>query len=132
MGSVFFHVDYSMPIAPLRAEVERIVRGAPEWDQRFFNLVVTEATEKTVQLRVLCTAASSGLAWDLRCVVREGLIDFMQREYPQFLPRLRIEGDAGEADRGGKAGRGDKTERAENVDPTAGGARNTPLPDWTA
>jgi len=93
-GSVFFHVDYGMPLAPLRKELERIVRAAPQWDQRFFNLVVTDCTDRTMQIRVLCTAASSGLAWDLRCVVREGLIDFMQREYPQFLPRLRIEGDA--------------------------------------
>lgn len=93
MGSVFFHVDYGMPLAPLRKELERIVRAAPEWDQRFFNLVVTDATERTMQIRVLCTAASSGQAWDLRCVVREGLIDFMQREFPQFLPRLRIESD---------------------------------------
>ncbi|WP_042877582.1 mechanosensitive ion channel family protein [Cupriavidus necator] len=94
MGSVFFHVDYGMPLAPLRKELERIVRAAPEWDQRFFNLVVTDATERTMQIRVLCTAASSGQAWDLRCVVREGLIDFMQREFPQYLPRLRIESDA--------------------------------------
>jgi len=90
-GSVFLYVDYGMPLAPLRQELERIVRAAPEWDQRFFNLVVTDAMERTMQIRVLCTAASSGLAWDLRCAVREGLIDFMQREYPQFLPRLRIE-----------------------------------------
>ncbi|AOY95385.1 mechanosensitive ion channel protein MscS [Cupriavidus sp. USMAA2-4] len=93
MGSVFFHVDYGMPLAPLRAELERIVQAAPQWDQRFFNLVVTDATERTMQLRVLCTAASSGQVWDLRCQVREGLIDFMQREYPQFLPRLRVEGE---------------------------------------
>jgi len=97
MGSVFFFVDYGMPLAPLREEVERIVRAAPQWDQRFFNLVVTDATERTMQLRVLCTAASSGLAWDLRCRVREGLIDYMQREYPQFLPRLRFEGDGSSA-----------------------------------
>ncbi len=95
MGSVFFHVDYGMPLAALRTELERIVRAAPQWDQRFFNLVVTEATERTMQIRVLCTAASSGQAWDLRCIVREGLIDFMQREFPQFLPRLRIDDDGG-------------------------------------
>lgn len=94
-GSVFFHVDYGMPLAPLRKELERIVRAAPEWDRRFFNLVVTDATDRTMQIRVLCTAASSGPAWDLRCVVREGLIDFMQREFPQFLPRLRIEDNDG-------------------------------------
>ncbi len=93
LGSVFLFVDYGMPLAPLRAEVERVVKAAPEWDGRFFNLVVTDATERTMQLRILCTAASSGLAWDLRCRVREGVIDFMQREYPQFLPRVRLEGE---------------------------------------
>ena len=99
LGSVYFHVDYGMPLAPLRAELERVVKAAPEWDGRFFNLVVTDATERTMQIRVLCTAASSGQAWDLRCRVREGLIDYMQREHPQHLPRLRIEGekDAGTA-----------------------------------
>src|SRR5690606_6285354 len=99
LGSVDFPVDYGMPLAPLRAALERVVKAAPEWDGRFFNLVVTDATERTMQIRVLCTAASSGQAWDLRCRVREGLIDYMQREHPQHLPRLRIEGekDAGTA-----------------------------------
>lgn len=91
LGAVYLYVDYTTPLAPLRAAVERIVKAAPEWDGRFFNLVVTDATERSMQIRVLCTAASSGQAWDLRCRVREGVIDFMQREYPQHLPRLRIE-----------------------------------------
>jgi len=93
LGAVFIYVDYGMPLAPLRAEVERIVKAAPEWDGRFFNLRVTDATERTMQIRVLCTAATSGLAFDLRCSVREGLIDFMQREHPQFLPKMRIASD---------------------------------------
>jgi small-conductance mechanosensitive channel len=99
LGSVFLHVDYAMPVAPLRAEVERIVKAAPEWDGRFFNLQVTDATERTMQLRVLCTAASSSLAFDLRCRVREALIDFMQREYPQYLPRLRVDETSSQIER---------------------------------
>ncbi|MDM0113326.1 mechanosensitive ion channel [Variovorax sp. J22R133] len=94
LGSAFFYVDYGMPLAPLRAEMERIVRAAPEWDGRTFVMQVTDTTERTMQLRVLATAASSALAFDLRCRIREGLIDYMQREYPQFLPRLRIQSDA--------------------------------------
>lgn len=93
LGAVFVYVDYGMPLAPLREEVERIVKAAPEWDGRFFNVRVTDATERTMQIRVLCTAATSGLTFDLRCSVREGLIDFMQREYPQFLPKMRISAD---------------------------------------
>jgi small-conductance mechanosensitive channel len=95
LGSVFIYADYGLPLAPVRAEVERLVKAAPQWDGRFFNLQVTDTTERTMQLRVLCTAASSSLAFDLRCAVREGVIDFMQREYPQFLPKMRIEDNAG-------------------------------------
>ncbi|MGJ7489679.1 mechanosensitive ion channel family protein [Variovorax sp. ZT4R33] len=97
LGSVFVYADYGLPLAPLREEVERLVKAAPQWDGRFFNLQVTDATERTMQLRVLCTAANSSLAFDLRCAVREGVIDFMQREYPQFLPRLRVEDGDGHA-----------------------------------
>jgi hypothetical protein len=44
-----------------------------------------------MQLRALVTSMNSDRNWDLRCRVREGLIAFMQREYPQHLPRLRAE-----------------------------------------
>ncbi len=95
LGSAFIYVDYGMPLAPLRSELERIVRAAPEWDGRTFVLQVTDATERTMQLRILATAATAPLAFDLRCRIREELIDFMQREHPAHLPKLRVEGPAG-------------------------------------
>jgi len=94
LGSVFFYVDYTMPIADLRTAVEGIVKAAPQWDGRFFNLVVTDTTERCMQVRVLCTAANSDLAFDLRCLIREKMIDYMQQHHPQSLPRLRFEGTA--------------------------------------
>jgi hypothetical protein len=33
----------------------------------------------------------SGTAWDLRCEVRERLLEFVQQNYPQCLPRNRNE-----------------------------------------
>jgi hypothetical protein len=44
-----------------------------------------------MQIRVLCTAADSSKAWDLRCEVREKLILFIQKNHPQSLPRFRGE-----------------------------------------
>jgi small-conductance mechanosensitive channel len=101
-GTVFLWVDYCMPLAPLRDELARLCAAAPEWDRRTSLLQVTEAGERNVQLRVLVTAANSPLAWDLRCRIREGLVDFMQRHYPQFLPATRAElrGDDGLPKRG--------------------------------
>ncbi|WP_180838819.1 hypothetical protein [Variovorax sp. RO1] len=63
------YADYGLQLAPLREEVEHLVKTAREWDGRFFNLQVTNATERAMQLRALCTAASSSLAFDLRCKV---------------------------------------------------------------
>ncbi len=91
IGTVFFYVDYRMPLAPMREALERILEHAPEWDGRVQVLQVTDATEKSVQLRVLVSSFDSGLNWDLRCRVREGLLAFVQSAYPQFLPRTRTQ-----------------------------------------
>ena len=91
IGTVFLWVDYPMPLAPLRAELQRLCEASVHWDQRFAMIQVTEAGPQAMQLRCLVTSASAPAGWDLRCEVREGLLDFMQRNYPQHLPRQRAE-----------------------------------------
>jgi small-conductance mechanosensitive channel len=91
IGSVLFHLDYTAPVAALRAEAEKIVRGSKLWDGDVFAVQITELTETTLELRVLATARSAPEAFDLRCEIRERLIEFIQREYPQALPRARNE-----------------------------------------
>ena len=91
IGTVFLWVDYRMPLQPLREAAQRACEVAPEWDKRLCLMQVVEAGEKSMQLRVLVTSANSSLSWDLRCKVREALVDFMQRDYPQFLPMMRAE-----------------------------------------
>ena len=56
------------------------------WDGRVANLQMWEADERGVQLRALVSAHNAGATSDLRCEVREKLIDFLQREYPHALP----------------------------------------------
>jgi len=98
IGTVFLWVDYRMPLAPLRAALEQACKSSKDWDGRLALLQLTDANEQAIQLRALVTSANSSKSWDLRCHVRERLIDFVQREYPQYLPRLRaeatLEGDA--------------------------------------
>jgi len=48
-------------------------------------------TWKAMQLRILVSSRNSGLNFDLRCRVREALIDFLQRGHPNHLPRIRVE-----------------------------------------
>lgn len=93
LGTVLLWVDYTTPVEPLRAEAQRLCEASPQWDRRVCSVQVVETTERAMQLRVLVSAASSGNAWDLRCHLREKLIEFIAREHPQALPRVRTEGD---------------------------------------
>jgi small-conductance mechanosensitive channel len=102
LGTVMLWVDYTLPVEPLRAEAQRLCEAAPQWDGRTCSVQVVEASERAMQLRVLVSARSSGDAWDLRCLLREKLIEFIAREHPQALPRVRTEGE----------GTGDKTSTA--------------------
>ena len=90
-GTVTLWVDYRMPLEPLRQALRETCERSEHWDKRVALLQVTEAGERAMQLRVLVTAANAGKAWDLRCEVREALVAFVQREYPQYLPRLRVD-----------------------------------------
>ncbi len=91
IGTVFMWVDYRMPLAPLREAAQRACEAAPEWDKRLCLLQVVEAGERSMQLRVLVTSGNSSLSWDLRCKVREALVDCMQRDWPAHLPLMRAE-----------------------------------------
>ena len=96
LGTVILWTDYRMPVEPIRHEAERICRAAPEWNQVLCVTQVTDTTERAMQVRVLVSAGDAGACWDLRCRMREELVDFIQREFPQFLPRLRTEVDGGD------------------------------------
>jgi small-conductance mechanosensitive channel len=91
LGTVYLYADYGIPIDDLRRELEKIVNASSLWDQRVAKIQVTNATEKTVEIRALISAENSSSAWELRCLVREKLIDFIQRNYPERLPRMRLE-----------------------------------------
>jgi hypothetical protein len=55
------------------------------------GLQVTDTPNNMVELRALVSARDSGSAFDLRCEVREKLIQFLQQDYPEALPRQRTE-----------------------------------------
>jgi small-conductance mechanosensitive channel len=88
-GTVFLWVDYRMPLDPLRYELRRLCEAAPEWDRRVCVLQLVDASDRAVQLRALVSAADSSRAWDLRCRIREGLVAYVQRNFPDYLPQQR-------------------------------------------
>ncbi|PRX90919.1 mechanosensitive ion channel family protein [Allonocardiopsis opalescens] len=91
-GTVFLRVDWEAPVREIRGAVGEFVEQHPLWDGRNWSLVVTDVLDNgMVELRVLVTAADSDAAWDLRCAVREFLIDHLREQHPESLPRNRTE-----------------------------------------
>jgi small-conductance mechanosensitive channel len=91
IGSAMLYVDYRAPVDIIRDKLAKIVKASKNWDGKVVNLQVTDAKEQTVELRCLMSANSAGQAFNLRCEVREQLIDFLQKHHPEALPRHRSE-----------------------------------------
>jgi small-conductance mechanosensitive channel len=92
LGTVFLHADYRLPVDAVRRELERFVATRPEWDGKVVGLQVTNAMDRTVEIRALVSSMDASRNWDLRCAVREHLLAFLQRlDGGANLPRTRIE-----------------------------------------
>ena len=125
-GAVLLNVDYATPVDRVRDKAEEIVKASPLWDGNLVKLQVTDADAVSMQLRVIASARSSGDAFDLRCEIREKLIDFLQRELPHALPRQRQQTLTPPADR-------PETHRHRRREPHCGGGSPCPmLPRSTA
>ena len=89
IGTVMLYVDHTTPVAAVRKKLNEIAAQSRLWNRKVVNLQVVDCNDTTIQLRALVSANSAPAAWDLRCEVREKLIEFLQREYPHALPRRR-------------------------------------------
>ena len=90
LGTVFIYVDYRFPVEEMRKELTEILEKTDLWDGKVNVLQVTDAKESTLELRALVSAADSSTAWDLRVLVREKLVEFVQKNYPEYLPQTRV------------------------------------------
>src|SRR5580700_586536 len=89
LAIAMIYVDYTAPIQELREELHRILESTELWDKKTWALQVTDATERTIQIRALMSARSGPAAFDLRCYVRENLVQFLRTKYPLALPKQR-------------------------------------------
>ena len=96
-GVVTLKLDFKTPIDQVREQVKGFVEEDENYDGRFWNVQITDADDKAMTLRVLCTAGDASKAWSLRCAVREKLITWLQQQHPGSLPRLRAEVDQPDA-----------------------------------
>jgi small-conductance mechanosensitive channel len=104
IGTAFFQLNYLTPVPKLREKLKEILDQTPLWDGKSWALQVTDTQGQLMTLRALMSARNSSETFDLRCIVREQLIEFISKEYPDALPTTRIEafkmGPAGLPDAG--------------------------------
>ncbi|MCE9667117.1 mechanosensitive ion channel family protein [Myxococcus stipitatus] len=99
LGTAEFYVDFRTDVPATRAELKRILDEESNglWDGKVHALQVTDLSERTMKLRALVSAADSGKAFELRCVVREKLMAWLKQQ-PHGLPMLRTEASLAETD----------------------------------
>jgi small-conductance mechanosensitive channel len=90
LATVTLYADYAAPVQELRDYCHSVLKESPLWDGKTWAFQVTDATPQTLQLRALMSVVNSNNAWDLRCLVREKLIEFLQRRHPGCLPQTRV------------------------------------------
>jgi small-conductance mechanosensitive channel len=89
IGSVIFYVDYAAPVGRIRDKLNELVAQSPLWDRQVVTLQVNDIKETTMQLRALVSAKNPDALGNLQAELREKLIDFLQKEHPEALPRGR-------------------------------------------
>lgn len=89
-GTVFLYVDHTVPVEEMKKKLKEILESTPLWDKKVQVLQVTDIKERTVELRCLMSARDSPSAFDLRCLVREKMLGFIQSHYPETLPKTRV------------------------------------------
>ncbi|MGN3974377.1 mechanosensitive ion channel family protein [Tsuneonella sp. SYSU-LHT278] len=96
-GPVYLQLAPEAQVEPIRAEFLRFVASRPEWDERTAALVMTEARAGSVELRLAMSSATIGGLFDLRCAVREHMLDWLRREQPQALLHAAVAAEGARA-----------------------------------
>jgi small-conductance mechanosensitive channel len=89
LATAFVYVDYGMPVDAIRTELTRVLEASKYWDRKVNVVHVTEARERTIQIRALASAADASQAFELQCEMREALLRFVRTEHANCLPRDR-------------------------------------------
>ena len=85
----YIYVDYSVPVAELRAEFEKYVKQHPLWDGKGMGLQVTDWSAQAMQIRCLVTCRNSSDSFNIGCDIREHMATYIQQHYPQAFPMSR-------------------------------------------
>lgn len=90
LGTVFIYTDYNINVDVLREELTRLLQLTDLWDKKVNVVQVTDTKQNYMEIRILVSAKNSPTAFDLRVYIREKMIEFIQKNYPESFPKTRI------------------------------------------
>lgn len=90
LGAVELDLDWRISPARMREHLDEVLASTELWDGRTKVLQVTEAVGGLVRVRILVSAGDAGTLFDLRCIVREAMVTWMQHTMPESLPVQRV------------------------------------------
>ncbi|MCO7203848.1 mechanosensitive ion channel family protein [Microbacterium sp. CnD16-F] len=99
LGAVEMDLDWNVSPDRMREHLHDVVGATELWDGRTAVLQVTDAVAGYVRVRILVTAKDAPTLFDLRCLVREAMVTWVQRTLPDAVPvqRVRMTDTAGAA-----------------------------------
>jgi len=89
LGTVFLYLDQGTDIGPIREEYTRQIKAHRLWDKRAQVLQVTDCKDSAIEVRLLMSARDGPTLFDLRCEIRETMMDWIRRNQPEALVRRR-------------------------------------------
>ncbi|MFB6290531.1 MAG: mechanosensitive ion channel family protein, partial [Candidatus Bipolaricaulia bacterium] len=91
LAATIIYLDYGADIDKIRGWIKDAVKESEYWNgEGDPGVQVMDFTEKTIKVRALAWADDPPSAWNLRCEIREKLIDHFREEGLEF-PKFRVE-----------------------------------------
>lgn len=89
LSTIFLYCDYTVPVDAVRDKVQKILEATPLWNRKTWGVHVTNVSERAIEIRAVMSADDASKAFELGAHVREKVVEFLQKEYPQALPCVR-------------------------------------------
>jgi small-conductance mechanosensitive channel len=89
LTTTFLYLDYLVPVKELRAHFESMLKASGKWDENVMAVQVTNLTAQAMEIRCLMSAKDASTAFDLQCIVREEMMEWVKEHYPAAFPNMR-------------------------------------------
>ncbi|MBA2656420.1 MAG: mechanosensitive ion channel [Tatlockia sp.] len=89
IAKVTLYVDFTLPVSKVRHQLNVVLNSSSFWDKDVGKLNVSDLKEQVMEIKILASARNASEANELKNEIREKIIDFIAKNYPQCLPTTR-------------------------------------------